>query len=72
MIYCILLIYPYFPNIILDNAENCKKFLPLIFGEIASFSCIELTIHQAVENLSGSGYTKVSGSLSTSFWVAGL
>ena len=60
---------PIFVGIILDKAENCKKFPPLIFGKIGSFNCIGVMIQQSIENLrySCSGYAKVSGQIGTCF-----
>jgi len=42
---------PIFVSIILDKAENCKKFLPLIFGKIGSFNDTVLMVCQLFENL---------------------
>jgi len=60
---------PIFVGIILDNAENCKKFPLLVWGKIGSFNSIELIIHQSIKDLgySCSGYTEVSGQIGFGF-----
>ena len=64
---------PIFAGIILEKAENCKEFLPLIFGEIGSFNCIVLMFHQSLENVCNPRprNTEISRQISTSFNATG-
>lgn len=64
---------PIFANIILDKAENCKKFPPLIFGEIGSFNYIVLMFHQSLENVCNPrpGNTEIPRQISPCFNATG-